>query len=244
MVKIPKNMYQDCIKRWNIIVGCLYSCNYCYPSFRRQMKRQKPTIDKNGKDRGCEKCYRYLPHFHEERLKQPLPRTKGDGFIWICSSGDISFAKSKWMEKILERVKELSNRTFFFQTKNPIVFNKYDFPKNCLLGITLETNRNRGYSFISNAPLPSKRFKDFLSVDFDRKVVTIEPILQFDHDIFVMNIKKLNPERVYIGYNTKNTELPEPSLFKTRYLCNELKQFTKVKLKHIKKEMVSIDKWK
>lgn len=242
MDKKKGNMYQDSVKQWNVVAGCLYSCNYCYPSFRRQMKRQKPTIDKNGKDRGCEKCYRYLPHFHEERLKQPLPRTKGDEFIWVCSSGDISFAKSEWMIKILERVKELSNRTFFFQTKNPIVFNKYNFPKNCLLGITLETNRNNGYNFISNAPLPSKRFKDFLNVDFDRKVVTIEPILQFDHDIFVMNIKKLNPERVYIGYDTKKNNLLEPTVQETIKLYGELKRFTKVKLKHMKKEMVSIDK--
>ena len=235
MDKKKGNMYQDSVKQWNVVAGCLYSCNYCYPSFRRQMKRQKPTIDKNGKDRGCEKCYRYLPHFHEERLKQPLPRTKGDEFIWVCSSGDISFAKSEWMIKILERVKELSNRTFFFQTKNPIVFNKYNFPKNCLLGITLETNRNNGYNFISNAPLPSKRFKDFLNVDFDRKVVTIEPILQFDHDIFVMNIKKLNPERVYIGYDTKKNNLLEPTVQETIKLYGELKRFTKVKLKYIKR---------
>ena len=128
MTEIPKNMYQDAIFRWNIFKGCHFSCTYCIPSFQRQAKRQKPTIDKNGNSRGCQDCYDYTPHFHPERLKTSLPNTTGDQFIWACSSGDIAFAKHEWMEQILKRIKELPNKTFFFQTKDPACYYYYNFP--------------------------------------------------------------------------------------------------------------------
>ena len=236
-------MYGDAIKRWNCFIGCYYSCEYCFPSFQRQMKRQKPVIDKNGKKRGCQDCYDYIPHFHEDRLNDKLPRTKGDEFIWACSSGDIAFAKSEWIEKILVRIRELSNRTFFFQTKNPKIFQKYNFPDNILLGITLESNRN--YNGVSKAPRPSQRYADFLELSFPRKVITIEPILQFDLGTFVKWIKNIKPERVYIGYDTKNTGLLEPSLAQTKRFILHLRQFTKVKLKYMKDQEVkaNLEEW-
>lgn len=214
------NMYLDSKKQWNVIIGCEYQCSYCIRSFQRQMKRQKHN---------CIKCYNYEPHFHPERLKQPLPRTYGDEFIWACSSGDITFAKKEWMEKILERVKELSNRTFFFQTKDPRCFYEYDFPDNVILGITLESNR--WYPSISKAPSPSIRYIDFLGLSFERKIITIEPIMDFSIYILAEMVKNINPIRVYIGYDTKKSNLIEPSLRKTLELCKDLERFTKVKTK-------------
>lgn len=234
MKENKQNMYRDSKKQWNVYIGCiLYNCSYCFASFKRQMKRQKPMIDKNGKKRGCQQCYDYVPHFHENRLYDSLPRTHGDEFIWCCSSGDITFAKPEWINMIIERIKEMPNRTFFFQTKNPIMFKQYDFPDNVLLGITLETNIDKGYELISNAPLPSKRFKDFLDLEFDKKVITIEPILKFDHDIFVSWLKELNPERIYLGFDTKKSNLLEPTLQEAMKFYNELKLITKVKLKNM-----------
>jgi len=230
MGKSKGNMYIDSKKQWNIIVGCEYQCTYCVNSFQRQMKRQKHN---------CIKCYNYEPHFHPERLKQSLPRTYGDEFIWCCSSGDISFARREWMDKILKRVRELSNRTFFFQTKNPKCFHDYNFPDNVILGITLETNKSdRNYSSISKAPKPIKRYADFLSLPFERKIVTIEPIMSFDLRFFVELIKDIAPERVYVGYDTKNSNLPEPKLYKTFLLCSELAKFTKIKTKLIREANV------
>jgi len=215
------NMYLDSKKQWNVIVGCEYQCKYCVNSFQRQMKRQKHN---------CIKCYNYEPHFHPERLKQSLPRTYGDEFIWVGSSGDISFAKREWMIKILDRTREMPNRTFFFQTKNPECFFDYDFPDNVMLGITLESNRY--YPSISKAPEPKKRYEDFKSISNRiRKVITIEPILHFDIWILLEWIEDIKPERVYIGYDTKKSNLPEPRLYKTFWLCTELAKFTKVKTK-------------
>ena len=234
------NMYKDAIKRWNVFVGCYFGCVYCIKSFQAQMKRQKPKYDEKGNlIRGCQDCYDYIPHFHKNRLKDKLPRTQGDEFIWCCSSSDIYFAKREWIEMILERVRKDSKRTFFFQSKAPSVFKKYDFPNNVLLGITLETNRP--YQNLSKAPTPEIRYKDFLNLDHSRKVVTIEPLMQFDLFEFVMMIKNLSPERIYIGYDSKKSNLNEPSLVKTYKLMKILKihlPYTKIKTKLIRKKVL------
>lgn len=224
-------MYSDSVKQWNCIIGCNFDCVYCEKSFKRMMKRQKPVIDKNGKPRGCQQCYDYEPHFHEDRLKDSLPNTKGDEFIWACSSGDIAFAKKEWLDKVLDRIKELPHKTFFMQTKDPSVYLDYEFPDNLMLGITLETNRN---NLLSLAPMKAIRYLTFKNLDFPRKIVTIEPIMDFDHDIFVGWIKEINPIRVYIGYDTKKCNLPEPLLKKTLKFIQKLETFTKVKLKEIR----------
>ena len=227
-------MYSDSVKQWNVFVGCKYDCLYCRKSFQAQMKRQKPMIDKNGKKRGCQKCYDYEPHFHEERLNDKLPKTSGDEFIWVGSSGDIAFIRYPDMIKILNKIEEYPNRTFFFQTKDPTVYYNYIFPKNIMLGITLESNIS--YKTITDAPTPYYRYISFLRLDHPRKVITIEPILDFNLSIFIFWIRDVNPERVYIGYDTKKCNLPEPSLRKTKILIEELKEFTKIKLKHMKND--------
>ena len=227
------NMYTDSVKQWNVFVGCNFDCVYCRKSFQAQMKRQKPMLDKNGKKRGCQQCYDYEPHFHEERLNDRLPKTSGDEFIWVASSGDISFIEYPNMLKIREKIEEYPDRTFFFQTKNPFFFRTYLFPKNVVLGITLESNRV--YNGISNAPLPYARVYNFLKVDFPRKFITIEPIIEFDFNIFLGWIKDINPERVYVGYDTKKNNLPEPSLEKTMKLIYALEKLEiEVRTKYMK----------
>lgn len=221
--KPANNMYADSVKQWNVIVGCRFDCIYCRASFQRQMKRQK---------RNCEKCYAYMPHFHENRLNDPLPETQGDEFIWVASSSDIACADSNWIDRILHRIAYLPDRTFLFQSKDSLVFYRHVFPPNCLLGITLETTSDLQYVGISKAPPPRKRFKDFLELDVEnKKIVTIEPILRFDSIIFVHWMKKLQPERVYIGYDTKGCKLKEPKLADTLKLIAALEKVTKVKPK-------------
>lgn len=225
-------MYEDAIYRWNVFIGCKFDCIYCKKSFKAQMKRQKPVIDKNGKKRGCQKCYDYEPHFHEERLninfdKKSL-QTKGDEFIWVGSSGDISFCKFFDFQKILNKIKEYPNRTFFFQTKNPIWFRKWEFPENVLLGMTLESNIH--YPKISRALDPWRRTSQFLWVKHPRKSITIEPILEFDfHNLYIW-IKSIKPERVYIGYDSKKNNLPEPPLEKVLKFIKELRM-SRIKVK-------------
>ncbi len=231
--KIKKdNMYGDAKKGVsNLFVGCEFYCNYCLFSFQAQMKRQKPKFDKNGKWRGCQDCYDYKPHFHPERLNQSLPLTKGDEFIWLVRSGDIVFARPEWIAQILDvmRLEKNKNKTFFLQTKAPEVFfymkYKLTIPDNLLLGITLETNRDKGYELISKAPSPSDRVNTILEGKINIDIITIEPIMDFDLNLFVKIIKSINPKRIYIGYNSSNSKkcrLTEPPLAKTMELIAKL----------------------
>ena len=57
-------------------------------------------------------------------------------------------------------------------------------------------------------------------------MVTIEPVLDFDMEIFIDWIKSLNPEYVWIGYNSrpKQVRLTEPTENKLFDFMMELKR--------------------
>jgi hypothetical protein len=83
---------------------------------------------------------------------------------------------------VIERATKYPDRLFYWQTKNPACLSQYVdfFPENTVLLTTIETNRDAGYREISKAPLPTQRYEDFLNVKWPRKIITIEPILDFD----------------------------------------------------------------
>jgi len=205
------NMYPHSVKQWNPFVGCRYKCSYCTTSFQTQLKRW-------GKN-NCQDCYDFKPHFHPERLEVYLPQTGYMQFIFACANGDVSFCRDEWFEQILDRIRKDKGRTFLIQSKNPAYFLKWDFPSNVILGTTIETNRDVGFS---NAPCASKRYADFLRVDHNPKMVTIEPVMDFDLDTVVEWIKTINPVMVWLGYNSKSRILPEPNPEKFRELYFEL----------------------
>lgn len=219
---IKAAMYRESVLSWNPFVGCLHDCVYCDSSFKRQMKRRK---------KHCLKCYGFKPHFHTERLSNPLPRTHGHGFIFCCDMGDIAFCEPKWMQRILARISELPDRTFLLQSKNPSVFANYRFPGNVLLGTTIETNRDSLYEGISKAPFPSQRYRAMLELEHPRKIVTVEPVLDFNVEVLESWVRSIGPEAVYIGYDSKRNYLPEPESYKVKALMKKLAETTIVRPK-------------
>ncbi len=115
-------------------------------------------------------------------------------------------------------------------------FERVVFPDNVILGITLETNRDKLNSNISKAPKPTQRFKDFMIIDHPRKMITIEPIVDFDLDVMVEWMKQINPHIVWMGYDSKSKcDFPEPSLDKFNSLHKKLEQAgIQVKLKTVR----------
>jgi len=138
--------------------------------------------------------------------------------VFVDGDGDITFCPLEFVKETIESIKRRNEKnpeiTYYFQSKNPACFKSFMhlLPKNCMLLITLETNRDEGYERISRAPKPSVRFRDFLELDYPRKVVTIEPIMDFDQEVFLSWIIQIKPEYVWIGYNSrpKSVRLPEP----------------------------------
>jgi len=215
-VNEPSNMYADA-RTWNPFKGCDFGCVYCMPSFQRQSKRQKHL---------CQNCYRYTPHCHEDRLDK-IPSAK---IIFVCGNADLSFCPPDFTQRIVDRIVEHNSRsphkTYYLQSKRPECFEPFVavLPGNVILLTTLETNRDAGYEAVSKAPPPSVRYAQFKALKYPRKVVTIEPVLDFDLTTFAAWIRSIRPEYVWLGFNSKpeSMTLPEPSEEKVQKLARRL----------------------
>lgn len=211
-VKQGSNMYQFLNDNgghgytWNVIKGkCPHQCSYCY------CKRwgKQPEL-----------------HFDEKELKTNL----GEGnFIFVGSSCDMwsNDIPKLWINKTLLHCYDYPNK-YLFQTKNPAGFEGWLFPPNIILGITLESNR--AYLNISQAPLPLARVIAFSELNYP-KMVSIEPIMDFDIDLLVEEIKMIAPEFISIGADSQQYHLPEPSGYKIKTFIGELQGITTVKQK-------------
>lgn len=210
--KSKGNMYGFVTHTWNVIKGkCYHDCSYCY------MKRFK----------------QHPVRFDEKELKTDL----GQGnFIFVGSSCDM-FNKeipNYWIEKIIDYCRRYDNK-YLFQTKDPRGFVNRFYPKNTTLCLTLESNITYP-EIMNNSPCPNERlywFNIFNYYDYGiNKMLTIEPILNFDLPIFTDIIKQIKPQQINIGADSKGHNLPEPSGYKLSLLIDEIKSM-KIKL-HLK----------
>ena len=226
---VKKETEYKTTKSWNPFVGCSFRCIYCKPSFQN-------LVAWLGRMHNCEPCQHYSPHEHPERLT----RIYSNRAIFVCEDGDIAFADPKFMEKVFRAMRDdkKERRVWFVQSKDPKCLSKYleMLPENTYLLTTLETNRDEGYDGISRAPKPSVRYNDFLGLKWEKKMVTVEPILDFDLPIFTKWIENIKPKAVFIGYNSrpKAVTLPEPKKKKTWQLIHHLES---VGIRVLKKEM-------
>lgn len=222
------NMYALSVRQWNPFVGCKHNCSYCKPSFQAQLKRWAKSH--------CRLCYEYEPHFHKERLTQNLPKTGYMQFIFCCANGDIAFCPDQHIEEIISAIRTFYyDRIFLLQSKDPRVFLRFKFPKNVILGTTIETNQERIAAMFSKAPKPYSRYFAMRTLEHPLKMVTVEPIKRFDLDIMVKWITDINPCMVWMGYDSKTAGQHEPSLGDFRRLHWELsKRGYLVLLKRVK----------
>ena len=211
------NMYANA-QTWNPFKGCKFDCTYCVPSFQQQSKRQKHL---------CNSCYEFAPHEHPERLSK-APSTE---IVFVGGNGDVAFARPAYLSRIIEAIAERNARSrkeqvFYLQSKRPECFAPHlgELPNNVILVTTLETNRDDGYDSVSKAPPPSERYRQFLELDWPRKVVTSEPMMDFDVEVFANWLINIDPEYVWLGFNSrpKQVVLPEPSAVKVWQLSEVL----------------------
>lgn len=201
------NMYNFISHTWNTVKGkCYHDCSYCY---MKRWGKLKPT------------------RFDEKELKTDLG--KGN-FIFVGSSCDM-WAENihhEWIIKTLEYCNKFDNK-YFFQTKNPQKFNNYIkyMPINSDYCVTIETNRVYK-DIMGNCPSPRKRVDEIIKLSEIAKncYITIEPIMDFDLDIFIDMIELCEPIQVNIGADSGGHNLPEPSKEKVLSLISELEKFT------------------
>ena len=220
-------MFSVVTKTWNPVTGCLHYCKYCWARRLALTKLKNTKKYRNG----------FSPQIHENEFRK---RFNGD-FVFVCDMGDLfgDWVPREWILKVIEHIKKFPDTDFLFLTKNPKRYHEFIdyFPENAILGATIETNRDDLYRKhdISKAPLPSERYKAMKTLDWPKKFVSIEPILEFDLEMFSKWIREIRPIMVYVGYDNYNNGLPEPCLEKTLRLIKELSEITTVKTKTIRK---------
>ncbi len=212
--KTNGNMYPWVTHTWNPLAGkCQHDCQYCY------MKRSFL---------GNLKKYKGEARLAEGELDADLGAGKT---IFVGSATDIfgEWVPESAIKSILNYCRKFPNN-YLFQSKNPGRFAEFLelLPKNSIIGTTLETNRKYN---ISQAPQPPQRYQDFRSIEYPRKMVSIEPILDFDLEEFLMWIEEINPEFVSIGADSKNYDLQEPDSNKIEELIKGIESNTEIRVK-------------
>jgi len=201
-------MYDWVTHTWNPIRGeCPHRCTYCY-------MKGKPVGELRLDD---------------EALNDNL----GSGrTIFVGSSVDMWHfdVPYAWIDKVLDRCWLSAENLFLFQTKNPARYQYMPIPENATLGVTLETNR--ATDEFSRAPAPVERAAMMGGITFRKKMVSIEPVMDFDiAEILRWITEWIQPVFVSIGADTRGCKLPEPPPGKLRELIDELRKITEVRLK-------------
>jgi DNA repair photolyase len=211
LVKSKGNMYDWVTHMHTHIAGqCPHKCSYCYV--------QTGVARISGKYKG------------ELRLidKEFSVNYGKDKIIFIEHMNDM-FAEQvpeDWIKKILFHCCDWQENQYIFQTKNPFMALNFTskglFPKNFIIGTTIESTHH--YKEVSESPSPLIRYLGIkrLSYERNRVFITIEPILDFDLDMMVEWITEIHPEFVNIGADSKGCGLTEPSTQKIYTLIDRL----------------------
>jgi len=211
---------------WNPLAGrCGHACSYCYV---QKMCRTQYLKDK----------YRGAPRLEPSAMKKDLG---GNKTVFVCSMNDLFAPNVSMMDirEILKKAKKHPSNTYLIQTKNvPRLADMWfdmDWdqvaPPKVIIGTTIESNRDFDFSF---APNINDRMKAMIMIhppEWCDKMVSIEPIVKFDHDRLVEIIRDIDPNFVSIGADSKHMDLPEPTREEVWKLIHALKSFTTVKLK-------------
>lgn len=211
MNKSAGNMYPWTTHTWNPIRGkCPHECSYCY---MKKFKVGELRLD----------------------IRSSIDDLGKDNVIFVGSSTDM-FARmvpEEWISRVLVKCNEYPENTYLFQTKNPRRFLEFlgGFPPKRILGTTIETNRDYP---VSNAPPPVERFMAMGSFSFNGvdKMVSIEPIMDFDLPVLSSWMYRIRPKFISIGADSKGNNLAEPDAEKLKLFINEMQKLTEVKIKN------------
>ena len=189
---------------------CSHKCSYCYVDNHISGRPEKFS----GKIR---------------LIEEEFSVVYGEGkTIFIEHMNDL-FAKDvpeEFIKRVIGHCNLYPNNTYMFQTKNTERYNKWFdvFPKNTILGTTIETNRV--INGISEAPKPTDRAYWMTKIpEKFKRFITIEPVLNFDVEIFATMMGDINPDFINLGADSKNHNLPEPTVEKIMAFVEELKKY-------------------
>jgi protein gp37 len=203
-------------KTWNPVIGCLHGCSYCWAK-RFALERLSNTE-------------KYKDGFAPKLAESELNKKFKDQFIFVSDMGDLfgEWVPPEWILRVITATRNSPSSDFLFLTKNPSRYKEFIHlcRDNIVLGATIETNRPHKFS---EAPSVIERTLAMSELNYKRKFISIEPIMDFDLDIFAGMIENIAPEHAAVGYDNWNNHLPEPSLSKTMQFLERLAEFTNVR---------------
>jgi protein gp37/ParB-like chromosome segregation protein Spo0J len=152
--------------------------------------------------------YGFEPHFWEERLgapkNSPLPKSEaiGDRNVFVCSMADLfgEWVPQEWIDKILDKVKENPQWNFLFLTKNPKRLINQNWPENCWVGTTADTQKRFENAIINLEELDKSENRP--PVIF----ISFEPLLE---EIFLDKYDLSCVEWIIIGGQSSAGDSPE-----------------------------------
>jgi DNA repair photolyase len=203
-------------KTWNPVIGCLHNCGYCWAK-RFALERLSRTE-------------KYKAGFAPKLAENELKKRFRNQFVFVSDMGDLfgKWVPKEWILRVIDATRRSPSSDFLFLTKNPSRYKEFSHlcRNNIVLGATIETNRSNDFS---KAPPVAERAKAMIDLQYDRKFLSIEPIMDFDLEIFVDWIEQIAPIHVAVGYDNWRNRLPEPPLAKTLEFIERLNEFTKVR---------------
>jgi DNA repair photolyase len=223
-----RKMFNIVTKTWNPVTGCSHDCVYCWARELASTKLRNSHRYKNG----------FQPRINEIEFQTKF---KERDFVFVSDMGDLfgHFAPSEWILRVLEHAARFPRAFFLFLTKNPARYEEFlnRMPNNAILGTTIETNRDQRYLefAVSQAPRPSMRYEAMKKLEWDKKFVSVEPIMDFDLEVMRKWIEEIFPFLVYVGYDNYNHQLLEPPLNKTLQFLEEVSTITLVVKKTIRR---------
>jgi len=154
-------------------------------------------------------------------------------FVGNCNDLFQKDVPDLFIKEILKFYRGFRETNFIFQTKNPhrVIYHASELPIKSTVITTIESNRDYPEIYNGEVPKIKDRINGISFFTLVKTQITIEPILDFDLEIFVAMLKKANVNQINIGANTSKLKLPEPRANKILYLIKELETFTVVKQK-------------
>jgi protein gp37 len=139
-----ERMFPFITQTWNPLGGsCEHDCEYCWVPI---LKHKFPFV--NLKYGGPSKLYT------KELAK--VKQFAASDFVFVCDCTDLfgSWVPKEYIQLILDAV-ETSPAQFLLLTKNPIRYQEFKLPNNCVAGVTIETSLENN---LQNAPKREDRW--------------------------------------------------------------------------------------
>ena len=141
-----KNKIGWCDMTWNPVWGCLNNCEYCYARkinkrfWAKMIETESDYHHKIHQDwvmtgNQLRNLHDFSPTWFESQFNKKFP--KKPQRIFVGSMSEIAHWEQRWMEVVLGRILCHPEHIFQFLTRYPEIYSKYDFPKNCWLGVTI-----------------------------------------------------------------------------------------------------------